>query len=606
MNPGDNARPPHWDVSNVYPSLNSPEFQADTVLLQNNLENLDEYLDEHHIQQSPEGPVEKDPANLAETLNHIVMELNSLMELSWTLRAYINAFTATDSYHAEAKKAFSYWEQSYVRLQRANTRIRGWIGMLGVLLPEALKSKGIAHDHAFPLYEMAEQSRYMMSQGEEELAAELGLSGAGAWSKLQGTVTSQLGVEFELDGTVKKLPMPALINLRNHPDEATRQRAYEAEINAWETVKEPITAAMNGVKGYVNTLNRRRGREDALHSAIDQARIDRETLEAMLGAMKDSFPVFRKYYKAKANRLGKSKLAWWDLFAPMGATETRYTFRQAADFIVAQFGAFSPELADFAREAFDKNWVDAEMRDGKRGGAFCMSLPKVRESRILCNFDGSLDSVFTLAHELGHGYHNYCKKEKTILLQSTPMTLAETASIMCETIVFEAAIEAAASLDEELAILETSLVSDSQVIVDIYSRYLFETEVFERREKTELTAEEFCEIMESAQGATYGDGLDERFRHKYMWTWKPHYYRPGLSFYNFPYAFGLLFGIGLYAVYQERGESFIPEYKGLLASTGEGSAADLAVRFGIDIREPAFWESSLNVVGERIARYVKL
>jgi oligoendopeptidase F len=419
-------------------------------------------------------------------------------------------------------------------------------------------------------------------------------------------VTSQLGVEFELDGTVKKLPMPALINLRNHPDEATRQRAYEAEINAWETVKEPITAAMNGVKGYVNTLNRRRGREDALHSAIDQARIDRETLEAMLGAMKDSFPVFRKYYKAKANRLGKSKLAWWDLFAPMGATETRYTFRQAADFIVAQFGAFSPELADFAREAFDKNWVDAEMRDGKRGGAFCMSLPKVRESRILCNFDGSLDSVFTLAHELGHGYHNYCKKEKTILLQSTPMTLAETASIMCETIVFEAAIEAAASLDEELAILETSLVSDSQVIVDIYSRYLFETEVFERREKTELTAEEFCEIMESAQGATYGDGLDERFRHKYMWTWKPHYYRPGLSFYNFPYAFGLLFGIGLYAVYQERGESFIPEYKGLLASTGEGSAADLAVRFGIDIREPAFWESSLNVVGERIARYVKL
>lgn len=606
MNPEDNERPPHWDVSNVYPSLSSPEFQADTDLLQNTLESLNEYLDEHHIQQRPEGPAEKDPANLAETLNHIVVQLNSLMELSWTLRAYINAFTATDSYNAEAKKAFSYWEQSYVRLQRANTRIRGWIGMLGDQVPGALKFKGIAHDHAFPLYEMAEQSRYMMSQGEEELAAELGLSGAGAWSKLQGTVTSQLGVEFELDGTVKKLPMPALINLRNHPDEATRRRAYEAEINAWETVKEPITAAINGVKGYVNTLNRRRGREDALHSAIDQARIDRETLETMLGAMKDSFPVFRKYFEAKAKRLGKSKLAWWDLFAPMGATETRYTFPQAADFIVAQFGAFSPELADFAQEAFDKSWVDAEMRDGKRGGAFCMSLPKVKESRILCNFDGSLDSVFTLAHELGHGYHNYCKKEKTILLQSTPMTLAETASIMCETIVFEAAIEAAASPDEELAILETSLVSDSQVIVDIYSRYLFETEVFERREKTELTADEFCEIMERAQGATYGDGLDERFRHKYMWTWKPHYYRPGLSFYNFPYAFGLLFGIGLYAVYQERGESFIPEYKELLASTGEGTAADLAVRFGIDIRKSVFWESSLNVIGERITRYVKL
>jgi pepF/M3 family oligoendopeptidase len=606
MNHEDNVQPPHWDVSSVYPSLSSPEFLGDKDLLENTLESLNAYLDEKHIRQKPDGPVERDPAKLAETLGHIVGQLNSLMELTWTLRAYINAFTSTDSYNAEAKKAFSNWEKTYVRLQRASTRVRGWIGTLGDLLSDALKFEGIAHDHAFPLYEMAEQSRYMMSQLEEELAAELGLSGAGAWSKLQGTVTSQLGVDFDLDGTVSKLPMPALINLRNHPDEATRKRAYEAEMNAWETVKEPIAAAMNGVKGYVNTLNQRRGREDAIHSAIDQARIDRETLETMLGAMKSSFPVFRKYYKAKASRLGKNQLAWWDIFAPMGTTETRYTFSQAADFVVTQFGAFSPELADFAREAFDKRWIDAEMRDGKRGGAFCMSLPRVRESRILCNFDGSLDSVFTLAHELGHGYHNFCKRGKTIMLQSTPMTLAETASIMCETIVFEAAIKDAASPEEELTILETSLISDSQVIVDIYSRFLFEAEVFERREKTELTSEEFCEIMERAQEATYGDGLNERFRHKYMWTWKPHYYRPGLSFYNFPYAFGLLFGIGLYAVYQERGESFVPEYKELLASTGEGTVADLAARFGIDIRKSEFWENSLNVVGERIERYVKL
>jgi pepF/M3 family oligoendopeptidase len=446
----------------------------------------------------------------------------------------------------------------------------------------------------------------MMSQAEEELAAQLGLSGAGAWAKLQGTVTSQLSVDFEMDGEVKKLPMPALINLRTHPDEAIRRRAYEAEIKAWDTIKEPITAALNGVKGHVNTLNHRRGRVDALHSAVDQARIDRDTLETMLDAMKESFPIFRKYFKAKAKRLGKSQLAWWDLFAPMGEEATRFSFPEAAEFIVNQFSTFSPELADFAQKAVDQHWVDAEMRDGKRGGAFCMSLPKVKESRILCNFDGSLDSVFTIAHELGHGYHNFCKKDKPMLLQFTPMTLAETASIMCETIVFEAAITSAASPEEELAILETSLVSDSQVIVDIYSRYLFESEVFERRQDNELTADEFCDIMERAQEATYGNGLDERYRHKYMWIWKPHYYRPGLSFYNFPYAFGLLFGIGLYAIYQERGESFIPEYKELLASTGGGTAADLADRFGIDIRKPEFWVNSLNVVGERVDRYVNL
>ena len=192
------------------------------------------------------------------------------------------------------------------------------------------------------------------------------------------------------------------------------------------------------------------------------------------------------------------------------------------------------------------------------------------------------------------------------MLQSTPMTLAETASIMCETIVFEAAIKDAASPEEELTILETSLISDSQVIVDIYSRFLFEAEVFERREKTELTSEEFCEIMERAQEATYGDGLDERFRHKYMWTWKPHYYSTEVSFYNFPYAFGLLFGTGLYAIYQQRGGDFVNDYKSLLASTGEAMAADLADRFGINIRTRKFWDDSLAIIGARVDRYCEL
>jgi oligoendopeptidase F len=290
----------------------------------------------------------------------------------------------------------------------------------------------------------------------------------------------------------------------------------------------------------------------------------------------------------------------------MGKVEKTYTFDEARKFILTNFGKFSPDLAAFAKRAFDNQWIDAEMRDGKRGGAFCMGLPKVKESRILLNFDGSLDTVFTLANELGHGFHNECAKNKTSLQRITPMTLAETASIMCETIVFEAAIQQASSPEEELAILETSLISDSQVIVDIYSRYLFEKEVFERRAASELSADEFGEIMENAQAATYGDGLDARYRHKFMWTWKPHYYYAGLSFYNFPYAFGLLFGIGLYAIYKERGAAFVPEYQALLASTGEGTAEDLAARFGIDLRSPEFWQNSLDVIARRIERYEAL
>jgi pepF/M3 family oligoendopeptidase len=564
------------------------------------------YLDLHKVEKRVTNPAETNPQILAQTLDHLVSEVNDLYTLFGTLRAYISSFVSTDSYNTEAMRAMSIFQQKGVRLQQANTRIEGWIGGLGGLLDEAIDIGELTKSHAFALREIAQQSVYMMSQAEEDLAAELSLSGANAWSKLQGTVTSQLNVDFELDGDTRKMPAPALINLRTHPDETTRRRAYDTEMAAWESVKEPLAAALNGVKGAVNTLDQRRGRQDALHSAIDMARIDRETLETMLVAMDASFPTFRRYFKAKARRLGKKSLAWWDLFAPIGKAETNFSFVQARDIVLEQFGAFSPSLRNFAQHAFDSSWIDAEMRDGKRVGAFCMGLPKVKESRVFLNFDGSLDSIFTLAHELGHAFHNECARDKTPLQRQTPMTLAETASIMCETIVFEAAIQQAASMEEELAILETSLVSSSQVIVDIYSRYLFEKEVFDRRKQAELSAEDFCEMMERAQAATYGDGLDERFRHKYMWTWKPHYYQLGLSFYNFPYAFGLLFGTGLYAIYQERGDDFIPEYQDLLASTGEGSAEDLAAHFGIDLRSTDFWENSLKVIARRVDRYEML
>jgi pepF/M3 family oligoendopeptidase len=367
-----------------------------------------------------------------------------------------------------------------------------------------------------------------------------------------------------------------------------------------------LAACLNGVKGAVNTLNRRRGRTDSLHQPLDQARIDRETLEAMLGAMVDSFPAFRRYYQHKAALLGTEALPWWDRFAPVGRPGRRYTFAEVRDLLLTQFGDLSDRLLALARRAFDQRWIDAEPRDGKDGGGMSIELPAPEESRILVNFDGSYLQVSILAHELGHAYHSDCQAGKTMLQRTTPMTLAETASILVETCVTEAALARAADAQEELAILDSSLLVAGQVVVDIYSRYLFEKEVFDRRAEAELSADDFCEIMLRAQRAAYGDGLDARHLHPYAWAWTPHYYLSSLSFYNFPYAFGLLFGLGLYAIYQERGQAFVPDYEDLLRSTGEGMAADLATRFGIQIRERAFWEGSLRVVKERIERYLAL
>ncbi|MBN2557028.1 MAG: M3 family oligoendopeptidase [Anaerolineales bacterium] len=597
---------PHWDLNNVYASLESEPFKKDLKKLEQDIAALKEFMDGADIRSTGAVPEAKKGAVI---LDEFLNRMNRLRRLSGTLNAYIYSFITTDSYNKTAARILSEFERIEVKLTDLDVRFRGWIGAIDKhegLLDSYCEHKGAAAEHIFYLKEMAQQSRYLMSEAEEALASELSLSGASAWEKLQGVVTSQIKMPFELDGKTDELPITKIINYRAHPDPDVRKRAYETEMKAWEANREPLAACMNGIKGAALTIYIRRGRESALHRALDIARIDAETLDAMMGAMRDSFPDFRRYWKAKAKLLNQQQLPWWDLMAPLGKTDTVYRYDEARDFILEQFSTFSERMTTFTKRAFSENWIDAEPRDGKVGGAFCMRIPAVDESRILCNFDGSLDQLSTIAHELGHAYHNECRVGKTALQSRTPMTLAETASIFNQTIISDATLLRAQTREEELAILESFLMDSSQVIVDITSRFLFEQEVFERRAKAELSADEFCEIMARCQRETYGDGVDPKFLHPYMWAWKPHYYSLDLPFYNFPYAFGLLFGLGLYAIYQERGDNFLSDYDELLRSTGEGTAADLAQRFGIDLRSRAFWEASIDVIRNRIDRFVAI
>jgi pepF/M3 family oligoendopeptidase len=601
---------PRWDLSNVFPGLDSEPFQQTLTDLQQRLDALAQFMEQHGIRPKGEPTAPEAEALFGAAVNGFVDQLNDLYERYATVQAYLWSFVSTDSYNTAAKRRLSEMEQVGVRLRQYDNVFSAWLGRNGARLPDALAAPGPARDHAFYLHETVDQSRYMMSDAEEDLAAELALSGANAWGKLQGTVCSQLTVPFERNGQTEKLPIPALQNLLRDPEAAVRRRAYEAELAAWETVREPLAAAMNGVKGAAGVLNRRRGRVDALHTSLDQSRIDRPTLDTMLGVMRAYFPVFRRYWRAKAQKLGHpGALPWWDLYAPVtpaGATERRYTWVEAEVFVLEQFGKFSPRLAGLAERAFRNHWIDAEPRDGKRGGAFCMEVPLTQESRVLCNFDGSLDQVSTIAHELGHAYHNFCQLGKRPLQTVSPMTLNETASTFCETLITDAALAQATTAADRLSILEAQLINASQIVVDISSRFLFEREVFERRAKAELSAQELCDLMAQCQKDTFGDGLDPQSLHPYMWAWKPHYYRAELAFYNYPYAFGLLFGMGLYARYQQEGAAFLPAYDALLASTGEAPAADLAARFGIDIRQPAFWEGSLQVIAKRVEQYEAL
>jgi pepF/M3 family oligoendopeptidase len=590
---------PHWDMTPFFPGLDSPELAGAIQDVVTSLDDLEALFDKHGVGQREPAPLDDDTVRAFE---EVVEGFNALLEERLVVAAYIQSFIATDSRDDLAQAKWSEMQQNGVRVSKLSTRFTAWVGSLDI---EALIGKSqVAHEHAFMLHKTKEGAQHLMSPVEEELAAELRLSGASAWGKMYGNLTSQIMVPIEIEGEQRELAMSAIRNLAYEPDRDTRRRAYEAEIAAWERAAMPVAAALNGIKGEVNTLAKRRRWGSALDEAIYDSNIDRQTLHAMMEAAHESFPDFRCYLRAKARALGIERMAWYDIFAPMGADDRAWEYADATDFIVEQFGSFSGKMSDFAARAFQEGWVDAEPRNGKRDGAFCMGVQK-DVSRVFLNYKPSFGSVSTLAHELGHGYHNLVKAERTMLQKSTPMTLAETASIFCETIVQHAAMKDASS-GEQLGILEAALQRDCQVVVDITSRFLFEKRLYDKRLERELSVDELKNLMLDAQRETYGDGLDMEKLHPYMWAVKPHYYRAELSFYNFPYMFGLLFGLGLYARYKEDPEGFKKGYDDLLSSTGLDDAATLAARFGIDIRTPDFWRSSLDIVRGEIARFEEL
>ncbi len=591
---------PRWDVSTVFPSLDSPEFAAGFAAVVARVDALTALFDELGVGRLEQAPAMDDA--LVAAVERVIDAMNETLAAYRTLSSYIYSFVVTDSRDTTAQARQSEAQRQSVRLAQLRARFTAWAGSMDI---EALISRStLAREHSFPLREARLFAAHLMEPGEEALAAELNATGGVAWARLHATLTSQITVPVTLDGETREMAMSMARNLAFHHDRATRRAGYEAELAAWERNAAPLAAALNSIKGQVITLNQRRGWETALDAALMDARIDRATLDAMMTAARESFPDWRRYLRAKARALGLERLAWYDLFAPVGGAGRPWTFTEGADFIVSRFGAYSDTLSAFASRVFRERWIDAEPRAGKEDGAFCMWLWK-DESRVMANFKPSFDGVSTIAHELGHAYHNLQLSARPMLRRETPMTLAETASIFCETIIQRAAL-ADAQPEEQIEILEAALQGQCQVIVDITSRFIFERGVFERRRERELSIAELSDLMTQAQRETYGDGLDETALHPYMWAVKSHYYSPARSYYNFPYMFGLLFGVGLYARYQSDPDGFRAGYDNLLASTGEGDAATLAARFGIDTREPAFWRASLDVIRRDIARFEEL
>ena len=586
---------PLWDMTPIFPALDSAEFEAAFEAALQGIDDLAALFDVQNVRRRESATVN---GAFVAAYEQITGRMSALNEQLRVLGSYIGCFTTTDAKDDAAKSLESELSTRRVTMGKLSTRYVAWVGTSDV---DALLSQSeLAKEHEYPIRRAHYQAQHQMSPVEEELAAELGASSLTGWAKLHGTLTALLTATLPIRGEAQTLPMSSLRGLASDPDREIRKAAFEAEQQAWEANAVPLAAALNGVKGYQQTVRKRRGYTDDVEPTLFANGIDRQTLDAMQAACVESFPDFRRYMDAKAKLLGLERLAWYDLNAPVGATVKSYAFGEAETFLQENFGRYSPRLAEFAERSFRERWVDAPPRFGKQGGAYCTGL-RPGESRIFMNYDGSFNSVSTLAHELGHAYHNLNLAERKPMLRSSPSTLAETASIFCETLAFDAALEQSGS-EERLSLLSTVLERNLMVVVDIHSRFLFEKAVFEKRSVRDLTVAEFCALMTDAQRQTYGSRVEPL--HPYMWAVKGHYYNSG--FYNYPYTFGLLFGLGLYACYLKEPDAFRAQYDNLLSSTGMADAKTLGERFGFDITTEDFWRSSLEVIRMQIAEFERL
>lgn len=578
-----------WNLTPLYEDFTDPKWLADQEKLAAACKALADFAEKIQTLSAKDA-----------MLGYITC-MEEITELGEKLGSYASLRQSVDTKDNAAGSALGQIMQLISQIAGADAACKAYLAKMDEL-DEIAQSDPVLQEYRFLFARMKEQSKHLLSSESEEILARMRLSGSNAWADLQGLLTSAVQVDYNGGKTT----LSSIRNLAYDKDPAVRKAAYEAELACYEKIADSVAFALNSIKLETITEAQLRGYESPLAETLADSAMKRETLDAMFAAIDEYLPKFWQYLKAKGKALGhENGLPWYDLFAPMGKTpEKAYTTEEAKVYLLDIFKDFDSDLHDMVESAFDNAWIDFYPREGKVGGAFCAGVPSLNESRILTNFDGAFGDVVTLAHELGHAFHNRCLNEQRPLNREYSMPVAETASTFNECVIMNAAIAAATDPAQKLNLIENQLSDANQIICDIYSRYRFETAVFARREQEFLSAEDLCQIMLDAQKQSYGDGLDENALHPYMWVCKSHYYGP--IFYNFPYAFGGLFARGLYAMYEEQGEAFVPKYKALLKATPVTTAEDTAKVVGVDLTDENFWKKGLQILADEIDEFLKL
>ncbi|MCI1959401.1 MAG: M3 family oligoendopeptidase [Clostridia bacterium] len=579
-----------WDLTPIYESLDSESFKMDIEKLANVISSLQVWA-ENEL---------KNTENSAEKIKFFIKQRNIIDDLSQKLSVYTQLSLNENSENETALKYAEKTEKIISDTSIPYTAFEKWFS--GLENKEEIYKDTELSKYRFFLEEIDKKSRYLQSEKEEEIISKMKATGSSSWEKLWEKLITSLMPEVGTDK--KRYPFSDVRNMAYSPSQQLRKAAYEAEIKCLDTIKIPSAAALNGIKGEVLNICNIRGYSSPLEMTLIDSRLDKEIFDNLISSVKNLVPCFKKYFERKAKLLGCKKLKFYDLFAPLGKNNKTYSYDDAQKIIIEVFSSFSPKMGNFAKNAFDNNWIDVYPRQYKTGGAFCECIHSIKQSRILTNFTGSFSDVVTIAHELGHSFHDSLLYNSPAINSDYPMPVAETASTFAECLIKNAVMKKSEK-EEALSILENDISDSAQVICDIYSRFMFEKKVFEKRTDGPLSPDEFSKIMLESQKEAYCDSLDEEFLHKYMWIVKPHYYDADYNYYNFPYAFGLIFAKELYSIYEKKGAEFAEDYEKIFKATGSNSIKDVALIAGIDMTKKD-WSSAEEIIKKDIDKFLEM
>lgn len=586
-----------WDLDVFFPGgSDSPEFRAFLDDLAARVADLKQRLE---AAQVPQSPAELDAwAPLLTEFQDVARHLRQA-------GAFISCLTAQSMADQGAKLLEGRLSQIRAAAGNATTLMDHQISQLPEDVFTALVERPDFAEIAYPLRERRARAAMRMDPQRESLAGDLAVDGYHAWGRLYDELVARIQIPWEEGGKTVHLSAGQAFNRMHDPDRAVRAELFARWEKAWGEQAELIGAALNHLAGFRIQLYKHRGWDSILSEPLETNRMKPETLDVMWAVIDRNKEIFVEFLNRKAKLLGLEKLAWYDVDAPLGGSSTKVTYDEAAAFIVEHFGRFSPDMARFAEQAFANRWIEAEDRPGKRPGGFCTSFPLSHQSRIFMTFGGTLDNVSTLAHELGHAYHQSVMNDLPQMAQGYAMNVAETASTFAELLVSDAALKAAGSDEERLTLLAGKAERAVAFFMNIHARFLFETRFYAERHKGLLPVARLNQLMVEAQKEAYRDALSEY--HPHFWASKLHFYITGQPFYNFPYTFGFLFSSGVYARAVAEGPSFARRYVDLLRDTGRMRVEDLAAKhLGVDLTKPDFWQQAVDVSVADVKQFLAL